>query len=124
MVRTEKRTGGCAAVLLTVIELAALVCIGVCWASTYWSWDPQHYGEPPGPYAKAAWAVPVAAVIAAVIASIRRVWLVAIGQAVMAVVLYSIVSTAVPAGERTYEDSYRKACHAGMICHSELPPAR
>ncbi|MEV4438512.1 DUF6234 family protein [Streptomyces sp. NPDC049577] len=123
MMRKEKRTGGCLTVALTVIELTVLVYIGVCWASSYWSLDAQQYGDPPGPYVKAAWAVPVAAVIAAGIASIRRVWAVAIGQAVMAIVLYGIVSDAQSAAERVYEDSYRKACYAGLMCAGGLPPA-
>ncbi len=110
------RTGKSLAVALAVIELTALVLIGLSWASTYWSWDPQHYGDPPGPYLKVAAAVPVAALAATLVTGVRRVRTVAISQAVMVLVSCGIMLCAKAVGERTYETSYRNACHAGVLC--------
>ncbi|TJZ44508.1 hypothetical protein FCH28_29630 [Streptomyces piniterrae] len=115
-----ERTGRRTAVALAVIELAVLAFIGLSWASTYyWSWDPQHYGDPPGPYLKKAAVVPIFALVAAVVAAVRRVRSVAVGQAVMFVVICGVMLCAGPAGESAYEDSYRNACHAGVICDGD-----
>ncbi|MFJ9855083.1 DUF6234 family protein [Streptomyces sp. NPDC101150] len=118
------RTGKGVAVALAVIELAALVLIWLSWAGTYWSWDPQHYGDRPGPYLKWAAFVPAAALAFAVVAGIRRVRVVAVSQAVMALALCGIVLGAKAPGERVYESSYQSACHAGLGCETGGPPAR
>ncbi|MFF1451339.1 DUF6234 family protein [Streptomyces sp. NPDC058274] len=109
---------------LAVIELVVLALTGLAWASTYWSWDPQHYGEPPGPYLEKAAVVPIAALLASVVAGIRRVRSVAVGQAVMVIVVCGFLLGAKAAGERAYEDSYRDACNAGVICDGDPPRTR
>ncbi|MFB7664056.1 hypothetical protein ACFC1R_08930 [Kitasatospora sp. NPDC056138] len=57
-----------------------------------------------------------AALVAAVVAGIRRVHTVAIGQVVMFIAICAIMPSAKAAGERFYESSYWNACHAGAIC--------
>jgi hypothetical protein len=68
--------------------------------------------------------VPITALIAAVVAGIRRVRPVAVGQAVLLIVVCGILFCAKAAGERTYEDSHRHACNAGVICAGDPPPPR
>lgn len=109
---------------LAVIELTVLAWIIGYWASTYWSWDPQHYGERPGYYLKRAAVVPIVALVATAVASVRRVRTVAVSQAVMFVVICGIMLCFKDAGERAYEDSYRDACHAGVLCDGDRPHAR
>ncbi|MEV0375026.1 DUF6234 family protein [Streptomyces sp. NPDC050636] len=119
-----QRTGRGVAVVLAVIELAVLAWIILYWASTYWSWDPQHHGERPDYYLTRALIVPSFALVATVVASIRRVRAVAISQAVMFIALCGIMLCFKDAGERAYEDSYRDACRAGVICDGDSPTAR
>jgi hypothetical protein len=107
------------AVGLVVVELLALALVWLSWAGTYWSFDPQDYGAPPGPYLHKALFVPAAALVAAVVAGVRRVYPVAFTQLVMFLVLCGILTGAKAAGERIYESSYRNAC----TCNSP-PPAR
>lgn len=116
-----ERTGRGAAVALAAAELAALALVWLSWASSYWSWDPQHYGASPGPYLQKAAFVPAAALLAAVVAGVRRVRAVAITQLVMSVAICGIMIGAKAAGERVYESSYRDACHAGLVCDAPLP---
>ncbi|MFJ9814054.1 DUF6234 family protein [Streptomyces sp. NPDC101151] len=116
-----ERTGKGVAMALAAVELAALVLIWLSWVSSYWSWDPQSYGDPPGPYLQKAAFVPAAALVAAVVAGIRRVRVVAVGQVIMAVVICGILIVAKDAGEHAYETSYRDACHAGVVC--DAPPS-
>jgi ABC-type transport system involved in cytochrome c biogenesis permease subunit len=122
-VNTERRGTGLA-VALAVIELATLVLVGLSWWATYWSWDPQHYGDPPGSYLRKALVVAITALVAAVVAAIRRVRAVAIGQVAMFVVICGILLCLKPLGERAYEDSYRDACYAGLGCDDPHRPPR
>jgi peptidoglycan biosynthesis protein MviN/MurJ (putative lipid II flippase) len=123
MVNTERRGRG-PAVVLAVVESAALVLVLLSWWATYWSWDPQHQGDPPGPYAGKVLAVAIAALVAAVVAGIRRVRAVAVGQAVMVVVACGVLLFLKSAGEHAYERSYRDACHAGLECADPRRPPR
>ncbi|MEU1406675.1 DUF6234 family protein [Streptomyces sp. NPDC005728] len=112
------------AAALAAVELAALTLVWLSWAGSYWSWDPQHYGDPPGPYLQKAALVPVAAVVCAVVAGVRRVRAVAVSQLVMAVAICGVMTGAKAAGERVYESSYRDACHSGLVCDDSPSPAR
>ncbi|MEU9473602.1 DUF6234 family protein [Streptomyces avermitilis] len=120
----SERTGRGLAVALVVVEMAVLALIGLSWAGSYWSWDPQHYGDPPGPYLKKAAVVPIAALVAMVVAGIRRLRTVAVSQAVMILVICGTMLCVRVPGERVYEDSYRDACHAGMVCGDDSSPTR
>jgi hypothetical protein len=117
------RTGKGVAVALAVVELTALVAIWLSWASSYWSWDPQHYGDPPGSYLEKAALVPAAAAVVAVVAGIRRLRAVAVSQVVLAIAVCGILLGAKAPWEHFYKSSYQNACRAGMICDG-TPPAR
>ncbi|MEU2587048.1 DUF6234 family protein [Streptomyces avermitilis] len=120
----SERTGRALAATLVVVEMAILALIGLSWAGSYWSWDPQHFGDPPGPYLKKAAVVPVVALVAMVVAGIRRMRTVAVSQAVMLIVVCGTMLCVRAPGERAYEDSYRDACHAGLGCGDDTPPTR
>ncbi|MGW7041462.1 DUF6234 family protein [Streptomyces avermitilis] len=120
----SERTGRGLAVALVVVEMAILALIGLSWAGSYWSWDPQHHGDPPGPYLRKAAVVPIAALVAMVVAGIRRMRTVVVSQAVMFIVICGVMLCVRAPGERAYEDSYRDACHAGMGCGDDSPPMR
>ncbi|MFE0514514.1 DUF6234 family protein [Streptomyces sp. NPDC058964] len=116
-----KRTGRGTAAALAVVELAVLALIWLSWASSYWSWDPQHYGAPPGPYLQKAVFVPAAALVAAAVAGARGVRTVAISQLVLSVAICGILTGVKARGERAYESSYRDACHSGLVCNAPPP---
>ncbi|GDY69163.1 hypothetical protein SAV14893_085560 [Streptomyces avermitilis] len=121
---SSERTGRGLAVALVVVEMAILALIGLSWMGSYWSWDPQHHGDPPGPYLKKAAVVPIAALVAMAVAGIRRMRAVAVSQAVMFIVICGTTLCLKAPGERVYEDSYRNACHAGMGCGDDSPTTR
>jgi hypothetical protein len=107
---------------LVVVELAALALIWLSWAATYWSWDPQDYGDRPGPYLRKAAFVPAAALLFAVVAGVRRARTVAVSQLVVSVAVCAIMIGAKGAGEQAYESSYRDACRAGVLCDAPNSP--
>ncbi|MFB7330878.1 DUF6234 family protein [Streptomyces adustus] len=109
------------AVALAVVEVAALALIWLSWAATYWSFDPQSYGVPPGPYLREAAFVAVAALVASVVGAVRRSHVITITQIVMVVVVCGVLSSAKVAGERAYETSYRDACRSGLGCATTPP---
>ncbi len=120
-----ERTGRAVAVSvgLAVVELLALGLIWFFWISSYWStFDAQDYGAPPGPYLQKAMFVAAAALVAAVVAGVRRVPVVAVTQLVMAIAICAALSGAKVAGERIYESSYRDACLSGLACDAPSPP--
>jgi hypothetical protein len=116
-----ERSGRGAATALVTAELAVLAVIWLSWAATYWSWDPQSYGDRPGPYLRKAAYVPAAALVFAAVAAVRRARTVAISQLVLSVAVCAIVLGAKDAGERAYESSYRDACQAGVRCDVPQP---
>ncbi|MFD9124203.1 hypothetical protein [Kitasatospora sp. NPDC059571] len=121
--RIERRPGPGPALLLAGAELAALALIGLAWAASYLSWDPQSYGDPPGPYLRKAAVAAACAVVAAVVAAVRRVRAVAVGQAVTVALIGLLMAGAYSVGENTYRNSYRDACHAGLGCaDADRPP--
>ncbi|MFE4703583.1 DUF6234 family protein [Streptomyces sp. NPDC056738] len=104
-------------VALAVFELLALALIWLSWISSYWSaFGAQDHGAPPGPYLQKAIFVAAAALIAAVVAGVRRIPVVAVTQLVMVLVICGALTSAKTAGERIYESSYRSACLAGSSC--------
>jgi hypothetical protein len=111
-----------AAVALAVAEVAALAVIWLSWLASYWSWDPQEHGAPPGAYLRASAYVLDAALVAAVAAAIARLPKIAVSQLLLAVAFLGALSGAKSLGESTYESSYRQACHAGLVC--DAPPPR
>ncbi|MFD7455890.1 MULTISPECIES: DUF6234 family protein [unclassified Streptomyces] len=117
-----ERSGRGAATVLIVVELAVLAVIWLSWAATYWSWDPQSYGDRPGPYLRKAAFVPAAALVLAVVAALRRARTVAISQLVLAAAVCGLILGAKGAGERAYESSYRDACRAGVLCDAPRSP--
>ncbi|WP_392965950.1 DUF6234 family protein [Streptomyces sp. LN245] len=120
-----ERTGRAVAVSvgLAVFELLALGLIWLSWILSYWSaFDAQDYGAPPGPYLQKAMFVAAAALVAAVVAGVRRVPVVAITQLVMTLVICAALTGAKVAGERIYESSYRNACLSGLACDAPPPP--
>ncbi len=108
---------------LAVMELLALGLIWFFWISSYWStFDAQDYGAPPGPYLHKAMFVAAAALIAAVVAGIRRIPVIAVTQLVMVIAICAALTGAKAAGERIYDSSYRDACLSGLACDSPSPP--
>jgi hypothetical protein len=108
---------------LAVLELLALGLIWFFWISSYWSaFDAQDYGAPPGPYLQKALFVAAAALVAAVVAGVRRVPVVAVTQLVMVLAMCAALTGAKVAGERIYESSYRNACLSGLACDAPSPP--
>ncbi|MEV0905629.1 DUF6234 family protein [Streptomyces hokutonensis] len=108
---------------LAVFELLALGLIWLFWISSYWSaFDAQDYGAPPGPYLQKAMFVAAAALVAAVVAGVRRVPVVAVTQLVMVLAICAALTSAKAAGERIYESSYRDACLSGLACDAPPPP--
>lgn len=119
-----ERTGRAVAVsaALAAFELLALALIWLSWILTYWlAIDPQTPGAPPGPYLQKAMFVAAAALIAAVVAGVRRVRVVAITQLVMVLVICAALASAKVAGERIYESSTRGACLSGPACDAPSP---
>ncbi|WP_442813747.1 DUF6234 family protein [Streptomyces sp. NBC_01558] len=109
-------------VALVVFELLALGLIWLSWIMSYWSaFDPHDPGAPPGPYLQKAMFVGAAALVATVVAGIRRVPVVAVTQIVMLIVICGALTSAKVAGERIYESSYRDACTAGLACDAPSP---
>lgn len=120
-----ERTGRAVAdsVGLAVFELLALGLIWLFWISSYWSsFGDQAYGAPPGPYLQKAVFVAAAALIAAVVAGVRRVPVVAVTQLVMVLAICAGLTSAKTAGERIYDSSYRDACLSGLACDTPSPP--
>lgn len=108
---------------LAVFELLALGLIWLSWMSSYWSaFDAQDYGARPGPYLQKAVFVAAAALIAAVVAGVRRVPVVAVTQLAVVLAICAALTGAKAAGERVYESSYRDACLSGLACDTPSPP--
>ncbi|WP_405947823.1 DUF6234 family protein [Streptomyces prunicolor] len=108
---------------LAVLELLALGLIWFFWIASYWSsFGDQAYGAPPGPYLQKALFVAAAALVAAVVAGVRRVPVVAVTQLVMVLVICAALTSAKTAGERIYDTSYRNACLSGLDCDAPSPP--
>ncbi|MER5886152.1 DUF6234 family protein [Streptomyces sp. NPDC001941] len=116
-----ERRGRGAAVALAAVELLALALIALSWAASYWSWDPQSYGDPPGPYLRKAVFVVAAAVLAAVVAGVRRARTAAVSQLVLALALCGVLVAVKAPAEHVYESSYRDACFAGLGCGEPAP---
>ncbi|MGQ4434038.1 DUF6234 family protein [Streptomyces sp. SAS_260] len=121
--RTGRAVAVAVSVGLAVLELWALGLIWFFWAASYWSsFGDQAYGAPPGPYLQKALFVAAAALVAAVVAGVRRIPVVAVTQVVAALAICAALTSAKTAGERIYESSYRNACLSGLACDTPSPP--
>lgn len=111
---TQRTRSGCAALALAAAELTALAWIFLSWASSYFSWDPQHIGDPVGPYVENAGVVAVSAAVAAVVAAVRRARAMVWSQVVVVGLTVAVMVGATAAGKNINEEERREACHAGL----------